>query len=936
MPFGRIPRFLTRRPKVFWGLSAGLLLLTLLSRICVAYFLANDGPGDGVIYSQIARNMLEQKVYSLDDQPPFSPTLVRLPGYPLFLAGVYSIFGHDNNTAVRIVQGVFDTGTCILVAMIAGVWTEERRRKFRTALWTFALAALCPFVVIYSGMILTETLATFLMVAMTLTATVALKARALRSSLAWWSITGALAGVAVLIRPDSGLFAGAVGLTLVFTGLTVKTDSSPAFFKRSLATALKGAVFAGVFILVLTPSALRNYRVFGIFQPLAPAHAEMPGEFVSQGYFRWLRTWVDDFRFIEPMQWNLGEKRIDIASVPRRTFDSAEERDRVAALLYRYNHPPGAAQDESSDESADDTSDDQSYDSTEDAASDENSDPGDANVDDNSGNDDDGDEDENKKDIVVMTPEIDAGFAQIADERIARAPFRYYLFLPVKRAAALWFDSHSLYYPFGGQLSPVSDLDYDVSQQYWLPLFVLLMWIYTLLAIGGVIYFWRERARKDMLHWLILLALMTLPRIVFFSTVENPEPRYLVELFAFTAILGGFCLSNIKFRKRVQEQTSLILLERLVSLDVFRGITIAAMVLVNEPGTWDAIYPPLKHGDWNSVTPTDWIFPFFLFIVGVSIVFALDKYKLKKNAVGLHFKIVKRAGFLFGVGLLLEIFPFYNIWTGAWFDPATTRITGVLQRIAVCYLAGALIFLHTKWRSQVVIIAVILLAYWAVMTLVQVPGCAVTSLNDPACNLAAYLDQVILGANHIWNQSRVYDPDGLLSTIPAIATTAIGVLTGQWLRSDRGAGQKVSGMLLIGCGLFIIGCIWSLQFPLNKSLWTSSYVVYTAGLALIVLAGCDWIVDLKGYRKWSTPFVVFGTNAIALYIGTTIFGKTLDMVELATPHDGTITLQEKIYAAWFAPVASPANASLMYAVAFVLVWLLLIWLLFRKRIFLKI
>jgi predicted acyltransferase len=222
------------------------------------------------------------------------------------------------------------------------------------------------------------------------------------------------------------------------------------------------------------------------------------------------------------------------------------------------------------------------------------------------------------------------------------------------------------------------------------------------------------------------------------------------------------------------------------------------------------------------------------------------------------------------------------------------------------------------------------------MTLVNVPGCDVTSLNDPACNLAAYLDRVILGENHIWNQSRVYDPDGLLSTIPAMATTLAGVLTGQWLRSDRGGRKKALRMFLSGTALFVIGWIWSFRFPLNKSLWTSSYVVFTAGLALIFLAICNWFVDLKGYKKWSTPFVIFGTNAIALYIGSTIFGKTLDIVELAAPHDATITLQEKIYGAWFAPLASPINASLMYAIAFVLIWLFLMWLFYRKRIFIKV
>ena len=203
-----------------------------------------------------------------------------------------------------------------------------------------------------------------------------------------------------------------------------------------------------------------------------------------------------------------------------------------------------------------------------------------------------------------MTPEIDAEFGQIADERIARSPVRSYLFVPAKRAAALWFDSHSLYYPFGGQMSPISDLDYDVSQQYWLPAFTLLMWIYTLLAIAGAMRLWRDRANSSNLRWLILIALMTLPRIIFFSTTENPEPRYVVELFAFCAILGAFYIGGLRFRRSESEavEDTPPPSSRVLSLDAFRGLTIAAMVLVNEPGTWSAIYAPLKHAEWNGVT----------------------------------------------------------------------------------------------------------------------------------------------------------------------------------------------------------------------------------------------------------------------------------------------------------------------------------------------
>ena len=932
-----------RQKKWFpWAAVIFLVLLTLTSRVCVAYFLASDAAGDGVVYARMARNMLEQGVYSTETDAPFSPTLIRLPGYPLFLAGVYSIFGHENNTAVRIIQAVFDTGTCAIIALITFLWTEDDEDRRKHALWAFLLAALCPFIVIYTATILTETLTTFLMVSMTLTATLGFKAASLRKAFLWWSLTGLLAGMAVTLRPDSGLFAAGIGLTLVVSGLFFAGDESPKFSQRLLQVTWKGAVFSLFFALVLTPWTIRNYRLFGEFQPISPSHAEMPGEFVSNGYFRWLRTWVDDSRFIEPMQWNLGEKPININVIPPQNFDLPEERDRVAALFEHYNHPPGSeAQNpppaaEESDNSSDEADSGDNSPGETDTGDSSEPDAADANSGDPSGDESD---DEGKKYNVRMTPEIDAGFGQIADERINRSPLRYYLFVPAKRAAALWFDSHSLYYPFGGQMSPIRDLDTDENQQYWLPFFTLLMWIYTLLAVGGIVVVWRERANKTTLRWLVLLALMTLPRIVFLSSVENPEQRYVIELFVFTALLGGFFIGKFRFRKPETDETpepeppS----DRLLSLDVFRGMTIAAMILVNWPGTWSAIYPPLAHAEWKGATPTDWIFPFFLFIAGVSTTFALSK-QVESKSVGIntYFKIFKRSALLFAFGILLEIFPFYNIWTAAWFEPSTMRVMGVLQRIAICYLAAALIFLHTHWKRQAIIAAAILVVYWALMTLVNVPGCDITSFSDKACNLSAYLDRVILTQNHIWNQSKILDPEGLLSTLPAIATTLAGVLAGHWLRSAREGTRKFAGLFVGGVALAIVGWAWSFWFPLNKWLWTSSYAVYTAGLACVVLAACYWLVDLKGYKRVSKPFVIFGTNAIALYIGSTLFGNTLNLVELSAPNDKTVTLHERIFNGIFLPLAEPMTASLLYAVSFVLIWLFLMWLLYRKKVFVKI
>jgi predicted acyltransferase len=927
----RFWRLLRRNRGAFAGVVIALVLLTLTSRVCVAYFLARDEAGDGVVYAKLATNLLDQGVFSSDEEAPFSPTFFRMPGYPIFIAGVYAVFGEGNNTAVRIVQAVLDTGTCALAAMIAFAWASGRRMR-RAAFWTFVLASVCPIIVIYAATILSETLTTFLMAAMTLTATLALKSKRSARSALWWMLTGLLAGISVFIRPDAGLFALGIGLTLVVTTFLLREGERPPWLGRFWEVVWKGALFSLVFLLVLTPWTVRNWRLFGVFQPLSPAHGEMPGEFVAFGYNRWLRTWVDDSRYVEPTLWNLNEKRIDVDTMPAHAFDSPDEKQEVAALLELYNYPPGTQKPKTADEdNSDNDSGDSDSDSGDDNGPDNNSAQADDESDDQSSDESDqgDDADVNAPQVVKMTPEIDAAFGAIADARIERSPARYYFWTPAKRAGALWFDSHSLYWPFGGQMSKISDLDYDEHQQYWLPLFTLLTWGYTILLVLGAIAMSRDRT---MLRWLVMLALMTLPRLIFFSTVENPEPRYVIELFLFTAIAGGVWIASRK--RRIVPRPELGA-SRLVSLDVFRGITIAAMTLVNEPGTWDAVYPPLLHAEWNGATPADWIFPFFLFIVGASIAFAFRRYHDLRPSTSIYWKIARRSILLFGLGLLLNIFPIYDLWTGLWFDPSHVRIMGVLQRIAICYAVAAVVFLHFKWRTQVVIVAVLLLGYSAIMTLVPPPGCTPTNAVDTACNLGGYADRALLGLNHMWGQSRVVDPEGILSTLPAIATTILGLLAGQWLRSRAVETKKVLWMLGAGGMLFAVGWLWSLSFPLNKNLWTSSYVLYTGGLAAVFLAAMHWLVDLKGYKRWAAPFVIFGTNAIALYVGSSLFGEALNVVELDLG-DTTQTLQERIFTSWFLPLGEPLNASLMFAIAFLLVWLVLIWLMYRRRIFLKV
>jgi predicted acyltransferase len=364
---------------------------------------------------------------------------------------------------------------------------------------------------------------------------------------------------------------------------------------------------------------------------------------------------------------------------------------------------------------------------------------------------------------------------------------------------------------------------------------------------------------------------------------------------------------------------------RMSSLDVFRGLTIAGMILVNNPGTWDAIYSPLEHSKWDGLTPTDLVFPFFLFIVGVSITLALAR---RADAGGsrrdLYVKIVRRTVIIFALGLVLSAFP-YN-------DPATFRIPGVLQRIAVCYLVAAIIFLNTRWRAQSAIIVALLVLYWAAMKLVPVPGYGAGDLSM-AGNLAAYVDRAVFG-RHTWKP--LYDPEGLLSTVPSIATTLWGVVTGQLLRARRAPLEKVAMMFVAGAGAMVVGWAWNFWFPVNKALWTSSYVVLTAGMALELLAACYWIVDIKGYRAWARPFFAFGTNALAVYFLSEFAVLVASLVKF-TRADGSRTdalglIYEKLFASWLAPV----NASLMFAVCTVLVWLGVMSILYRKRIFIRV
>lgn len=367
---------------------------------------------------------------------------------------------------------------------------------------------------------------------------------------------------------------------------------------------------------------------------------------------------------------------------------------------------------------------------------------------------------------------------------------------------------------------------------------------------------------------------------------------------------------------------------RLIFLDVFRGLTVAGMVLVNNPGSWAHIYWPLEHAEWNGWTPTDLIFPFFLFIVGVAIPLALGKrIERGDSRRALFLKVLYRSAIIFLLGEFLAGFPYFHL--------STIRIPGVLQRIAVCYFFASLIFLKTRPRTQAIIAVALLIIYWRVMKHFPAPGYYAGDWSKEG-SLASYIDRRVLGP-HIWKQGIVYDPEGILSTMGALATTLFGVLTGNYLRDKtRAPIERVAHMLIAGVCCVIVGWIWNAWFPINKSLWTSSYVFFTAGLALQFLALCYWLIDIKGYKLWTKPFVIFGVNAIVLFVGTGVMARLMGLIKFSRPDGTRRSLQGLIYNNAFASWLPPNRASLAFAISFILLWLFFMWLLYRKNIIIKI
>ncbi|GAB3849867.1 DUF5009 domain-containing protein [Hymenobacter terrigena] len=369
---------------------------------------------------------------------------------------------------------------------------------------------------------------------------------------------------------------------------------------------------------------------------------------------------------------------------------------------------------------------------------------------------------------------------------------------------------------------------------------------------------------------------------------------------------------------------------RLISLDVFRGITVMAMILVNNPGDWGHIYPPFEHAEWNGCTPTDLIFPFFLFILGVSLVYALDGVKHRGGPQGAALlRVLRRAGVLFGLGLLLSLYPK--------FDFSVVRIMGVLQRIALVFLGCSIIFLKTNWRTQVGLIISFLIGYAVLMQLVPVPGFGPANL-EPATNLGAWLDRTIFTEAHLWKTSKTWDPEGLLGTLPALATGLLGGLTAQWLRR-RGPepAAKVAWLFVAGGGLILLGLCWAPWFPINKALWSSPYVLYTGGLAMAGLAALYWICDVQGYRAWTRPALVYGVNAILVFCLSALLSRTFGLFKLALPGGKTGGLKEWLYQWGIAPhFTDPRTASLVGAVTLIVIWYFILSWMYKKGVVLKV
>lgn len=362
--------------------------------------------------------------------------------------------------------------------------------------------------------------------------------------------------------------------------------------------------------------------------------------------------------------------------------------------------------------------------------------------------------------------------------------------------------------------------------------------------------------------------------------------------------------------------------DRLVSLDAFRGAIMALMVLVNTPGTGDAVYAPLQHAEWNGWTPTDVVFPSFVWIVGVALTLSFAR-RIEAGVPRrrLLLQAFRRASIIYALGLFLYGFPR--------FDLSTLRILGVLQRIAICYLAASAIFLYAGVRAQAAWLVALLGSYWLIMAFAPVPGYGAGHL-DVERNFAHYVDRIVLGA-HNYRQTRTWDPEGIVSTLPAIATALFGVLAGHLLRLKRDLAGRTAWLLFTGGLLLALGLVSDHWLPINKKLWTTSFSLFMAGLDFVLFAAVLWLADGLGHGRFLKPLVIMGMNAIAVYMASELLDVTFDSIRV-----GETTLRVWLYRTLFAPLAAPVNASLLYALAYTLLMWLLAYGLYRRRWFLRV
>jgi predicted acyltransferase len=375
--------------------------------------------------------------------------------------------------------------------------------------------------------------------------------------------------------------------------------------------------------------------------------------------------------------------------------------------------------------------------------------------------------------------------------------------------------------------------------------------------------------------------------------------------------------------------------ERLVSLDVFRGLTVAGMLLVNNPGTWGAIYPPLGHAAWHGWTPTDLIFPFFLFIVGITTHLSLSSRRARGDTDAvLRRQVLRRGVLIVLIGWGLSAFPFYPL------ERITElRIPGVLPRIGVVYLVAGLLTLNASVKQVVVMLVVLLYGYWFAMTLLPVPGgCRLGALclDVPSRTLAAWVDRALL-EGHLWKAAKTWDPEGPLSTLPAIGTAMMGVLCGRWLAlKERPLLERLNGMFAVGALLMMVGLMWHWSFPINKGLWTSSYVVFTAGMAAVSIATITWIIDVQGVTWWTRPLVIYGVNPIVAFVGSGLMARIIYSLWKVEVDGKQVSVQAVVYKTMFASWLEPRNASLAFALCFVLFWYAILAVLYRRNLILKV